>query len=144
WFVSPGTSAIAICRRNWWPVWMAERCESATTMSSPGWSTAWADTATPSWPPSIPKAGPMQRRAAGNIITSMTRRMITLMADAALYDLMTWMSPSWPIGAFAHSSGLEWAVEAGHVHDRATTAEWITTLIEHGPLRNDVVLFVHA
>lgn len=66
------------------------------------------------------------------------------MADATLYDLMTWMSPSWPIGAFAHSSGLEWGVEAGHVHDRATTAEWITTLIEHGPLRNDVVLFVHA
>lgn len=66
------------------------------------------------------------------------------MADTALYDLMSWMSPSWPIGAFAHSSGLEWAVEAGHVVDRATTAEWIATLIEHGPLRNDVVLFVHA
>lgn len=66
------------------------------------------------------------------------------MADTALYDLMTWMSPSWPIGAFAHSSGLEWAVEAGHIRDRATTAEWIATLIEHGPLRNDMVLFVHA
>lgn len=66
------------------------------------------------------------------------------MAEAALYDLMSWMSPSWPIGAFAHSSGLEWAVEAGHVRDRATTGEWIATLIDHGPLRNDMVLFVHA
>jgi urease accessory protein len=78
------------------------------------------------------------------IITTIITNMSTSMADAALYDLMTWMSPSWPIGAFAHSSGLEWAVEAGHVRDRATTAEWITTLIEHGPLRNDVVPFVHA
>jgi urease accessory protein len=66
------------------------------------------------------------------------------MADTALYDLMSWMSPAWPIGAFAHSSGLEWAVEAGHVTDRATTADWIATLLAHGPLYNDTVLFVHA
>lgn len=66
------------------------------------------------------------------------------MADTALYDLMSWMSPSWPIGAFAHSSGLEWAVEQGHVTDRASTTEWIATLIEHGSLHNDLVLFVHA
>jgi urease accessory protein len=85
----------------------------------------------------------MRARAAGTI-TIITTSMTTPMADAALYDLMTWMSPSWPIGAFAHSSGLEWAVEAGHVRDRATTSEWIATLIADGPLRNDVVLFVHA
>jgi urease accessory protein len=68
----------------------------------------------------------------------------TRMAETALYDLMSWMSPSWPIGAFAHSSGLEWAVEQSHVRDRATTSEWIATLIERGPLHNDIVLFVHA
>ena len=66
------------------------------------------------------------------------------MAEAALYDLLTWMSPAWPVGAFAHSSGLEWAVEAGHVTDRATTRQWIADLIKHGPIRNDMVLFVHA
>jgi urease accessory protein len=66
------------------------------------------------------------------------------MAETALYDLMTWMSPTWPIGAFAHSSGLEWAVEQGHVVDRASTADWITTLIERGAIHNDLVLFTHA
>jgi len=66
------------------------------------------------------------------------------MAEAALYNLLTWMSPAWPIGAFAHSSGLEWAVEASHVTDRATTRQWIADLIEHGPIRNDMILFVHA
>jgi urease accessory protein len=70
--------------------------------------------------------------------------MATIMAESALYDLLTWMSPAWPIGAFAHSSGLEWAIEVGHVTNRATTRQWIADLIEHGPIRNDMVLFVHA
>src|SRR5262249_52211269 len=30
---------------------------------------------------------------------------------AALYRLMTWLSPSFPIGSFSYSSGIEWAVE---------------------------------
>lgn len=78
----------------------------------------------------------------GTITTTKTKN--TRMAEAALYDLMSWMSPSWPIGAFAHSGGLEWAVEQGHLRDRASTADWIATLIEHGPLHNDLVVFVHA
>lgn len=80
---------------------------------------------------------------AGTAIITITI-MRTNMAEAALYDLMTWMSPSWPIGAFAHSGGLEWAVETGHVTDRATTLDWIVALIEHGAIHNDIVLFVHA
>lgn len=65
------------------------------------------------------------------------------MAETALYDLMSWMSPAWPIGAFAHSGGLEWAVEAGFVRDRPTTLDWIVDLLEHGAIRNDLVIFVH-
>lgn len=79
------------------------------------------------------------------IPTGMTEIIITMpMAETELFDLMSWMSPAWPIGAFAHSSGLEWAVEAGLVSDRASTAEWILSLLEEGALRNDAVLFVHA
>lgn len=70
--------------------------------------------------------------------------MSIIMVEAALYDLMTWMSPAWPVGAFAHSGGLEWAVEAGHVTDRVSTRQWIADLIEHGPIRNDMILFVHG
>src|SRR5882757_9156965 len=36
---------------------------------------------------------------------------------AALYRLMTWLSPSFPVGAFSYSSGIEWAVEAGDIGD---------------------------
>ena len=35
---------------------------------------------------------------------------------AALYRLMAWLSPSYPVGAFSYSSGIEWAVEAGRHH----------------------------
>ena len=40
----------------------------------------------------------------------------TLPLDA-LYRLMTWLSPAYPIGAFSYSSGIEWAVEAGDIKD---------------------------
>ena len=66
------------------------------------------------------------------------------MAEAALYDLLSWTSPAWPIGAFAYSSGLEWAVEAGDVIDRPSTEAWIAELLARGSLWNDAVLFVHA
>lgn len=91
----------------------------------------------------------MKAVAAMAIITIITTKAAITntgmpMAETALYDLMSWMSPAWPIGAFAHSSGLEWAVEHGHVTSRASTAEWIAALLAHGAIRNDMVLFVHA
>jgi len=66
------------------------------------------------------------------------------MEGDALYRLMTWLSPAYPIGAFCHSSGLEWAVEARWVTDRASIKSWVETWLEHGSGWNDAVLFVHA
>lgn len=66
------------------------------------------------------------------------------MEGDALYRLMTWLSPAYPIGAFCHSSGLEWAVEAQWVTDRASTQSWVETWLDHGGGWNDTVLFVHA
>lgn len=34
-------------------------------------------------------------------------------------------SPALPIGGFSYSSGLEWGIESGQVHDDATAREWI-------------------
>lgn len=62
----------------------------------------------------------------------------------ALFDLLSWSSPAWPIGAFAHSGGLEWAVEEGHVHDRVSCRAWLTDLVEAGPVQAEAVFFVHA
>lgn len=83
----------------------------------------------------------------GTRIATMITTIITSMSMAdpsALYDLMSWMSPAWPIGGFAHSGGLEWAVEDGLVTDRASTLRWIADMIDHGAIHNDAVLFVHG
>jgi urease accessory protein len=53
---------------------------------------------------------------------------------------MTWFSPSYPVGAFAYSHGLEWAQEAGDLCDAATLQGWLTDLIELGAARNDAIL----
>ena len=43
----------------------------------------------------------------------------------ALYRLMAWLSPAFPVGAFSYSSGLEWAVEAGDISDAPSLQRWL-------------------
>jgi urease accessory protein len=63
---------------------------------------------------------------------------------AALYRLMTWMSPAYPVGAFSYSSGIEWAVEAGDVTDAGTLRQWLTSMIRHGSVFCDAAIFAHT
>ena len=56
---------------------------------------------------------------------------------ASLYRLLAWLSPSFPIGAFSYSHGLEAAAAAGTLYDRATLQGWIAAIIEHGSGRID-------
>jgi urease accessory protein len=62
---------------------------------------------------------------------------------AALYRLMTWLSPAFPVGAFSYSSGIEWAVEAGDIVDVTTLQDWLTSMLE-GPGFCDGVFLAHA
>ncbi|WNJ88898.1 urease accessory protein UreF [Bosea sp. 685] len=64
--------------------------------------------------------------------------------SSAHLPLMVWLSPSFPVGAFAYSHGLEWAFEAGDLHDAATLRDWLEALVVHGSLRNDLILFANA
>jgi urease accessory protein len=69
---------------------------------------------------------------------------IRMMHDAALYRLLAWLSPSFPVGAFSYSHGLEYAVEAGLVTDCGSLVAWIGTLLRHGSGLNDALLFAGA
>jgi urease accessory protein len=71
-------------------------------------------------------------------------RAPTSVDAAALYRLMAWLSPSYPVGAFSYSSGLEWAVEAGDIRNAATLCNWLRAMFEHGGVACDAVFFVHA
>jgi urease accessory protein len=63
---------------------------------------------------------------------------------AALYRLMAWLSPSYPVGAFSYSSGIEWAVEAGDIKDADTLRRWLAVVIGEGGGFCDAVFFTHA
>jgi urease accessory protein len=63
---------------------------------------------------------------------------------AALYRLMTWLSPAFPVGAFSYSSGIEWAVEAGDVHDAASLRDWLASMLADGAGFCDGVFLAHT
>jgi urease accessory protein len=73
---------------------------------------------------------------------------MTMPADnaesGALYRLMAWLSPSYPVGAFSYSSGIEWAVEAGDITDAESLRRWLAVVIGEGGGLGDAVFFVHA
>jgi urease accessory protein len=57
---------------------------------------------------------------------------------------MAWLSPSYPVGAFSYSGGIEWAVEAGDVADAETLARWLAVMIQQGGGFCDAVFLTHA
>jgi urease accessory protein len=62
----------------------------------------------------------------------------------ALYRLLTWLSPAYPVGAFSYSSGIEWAVEAGDITDAESLRHWLEAILADGAGLNDGIFFVQA
>src|SRR5262249_28212969 len=53
------------------------------------------------------------------------RNVLHSVQPLALLRLHAWLSPAFPIGSYSYSHGLEWAVEAGSVHDRTSLVDWL-------------------
>lgn len=67
------------------------------------------------------------------------------MADpTAALRLQAWLSPAFPTGGYAYSHGLEWAVEAGDIHDENTLFTWTSDVVRHGAGRTDTILLRRA
>jgi urease accessory protein len=62
----------------------------------------------------------------------------------ALLRLQSWLSPAFPAGSYSYSHGLEWAVEAGHVHDRKSLVDWLEADLSYGSGRNEAIFFSEA
>jgi urease accessory protein len=95
------------------------------------------------------------RTMAGTIMAGEKRmsRAATVRAPAtggeavspvALYRLMTWLSPAYPVGAFSYSSGIEWAVEAGDIADTETLRRWLEAMLTEGTGMNDGIFLVQT
>ncbi len=79
------------------------------------------------------------------MITATTTTITTTAMDTeGLLKLAAWTSPSFPVGAFAYSHGLEWSVEAGLVTDAASLNAWAAHLLAHGAPRQDAILLARA
>lgn len=82
---------------------------------------------------------------------TITPTIITAMAGtgttepiSGLTRLLCWLSPAFPVGAYAYSHGLEWAVEAGDVRDEASLEIWLASLLAEGIGRSDGLLLAAA
>jgi urease accessory protein len=62
----------------------------------------------------------------------------------AFLRLQSWLSPAFPIGSYSYSHGLEWAVEARWVHDRASLIDWLAADLRYGSGRNEAIFFREA
>jgi urease accessory protein len=78
------------------------------------------------------------------MVATITTHTRMTKADESLYYLLSWLSPAYPVGAFAHSGGLEWAVGAGWVHDRVSLEDWLRDVVTEGAAWNDAVLLTAA
>ncbi len=72
------------------------------------------------------------------------RRGMTEGGTAALYRLLTWLSPAFPVGGFSYSSGIEWAVEAGDIGDASSLKDWLAAMLVKGSGLSDGIFLAHA
>ena len=71
----------------------------------------------------------------------MTAAMTTADPHQTLHQLF---SPTFPVGAFAYSHGLETSVQAGQVSDCDSLFDWLQVALEHGAGWSDAVLLAQA
>lgn len=67
-----------------------------------------------------------------------------LLPQGALYRLLAWLSPAYPVGAYTYSHGLEAAVEDGAVRTHHDLAAYVATALRDGAGRVDGALLVAA
>lgn len=70
--------------------------------------------------------------------------LVMPMISADYLRAVQYLSPAFPIGAFAYSQGLEYAISAGLVTDSAALQNWIAAQITHGAAHTDTILIAHA
>ncbi|HYF06103.1 MAG TPA: urease accessory UreF family protein [Acetobacteraceae bacterium] len=71
------------------------------------------------------------------VMTTITTTTTELPPDGALYRLLAWLSPAYPVGAYTYSHGLEAAVEDGLVKTRADLTAYVATALRDGAGRVD-------
>lgn len=61
-----------------------------------------------------------------------------------LLTLAQWLSPAFPVGAFAYSHGVETAIRDGAIGDATTLETWLAGVLKDGTGRSDAILLAEA
>ena len=69
---------------------------------------------------------------------------MTMTEPDTLYRLLSWFSPSYPIGAYTYSHGLEQAVERGLMTSATDTRAMLRDIVEYGAGFSDLVFLASA
>jgi len=64
--------------------------------------------------------------------------------EPQILTLAQWLSPAYPVGAFAYAHGLEAAADQGWVTDGASLERWLEDVLNHGAGRSDALLLAAA
>src|SRR5262245_26172715 len=98
----------------------------------------------------LPSSQKAERTGGAAIITNLIM-VGAIMSDEqccfpapAFLRLQSWLSPAFPTGSYSYSHGLEWAVEAGHIHDRRSLVDWLEADLCYGSGRNEAIFFLEA
>src|SRR3954447_26939799 len=90
-------------------------------------------------PPSLQRAAPMRSWGFSRMRID-THSPGGNAGETGLLLLQAWLSPAFPVGGYSYSHGLEYAVEAGALPDRAALQNWIEGILLLGAGRNDALL----
>lgn len=73
-----------------------------------------------------------------------TTIMAETSAPRALLRLLSWLSPAFPVGAFAYSHGVEHAIHSSLIKDRRSLQDWLSDILAQGSGWNDALLFTES
>ncbi|WP_297582536.1 urease accessory protein UreF [Roseibium sp.] len=66
--------------------------------------------------------------------------MTDTVTSSALYRLLAFLSPAFPIGAFTYSHGLEQVIDQGGISNAADLENWLADILQFGAGRSDAIL----
>lgn len=66
------------------------------------------------------------------------------MSTSGLLTLTQWLSPAFPVSAYAYSHGLEQVIQDGALSDAPTLTLWLEDVLRNGSGHNDAILLASA
>lgn len=75
---------------------------------------------------------------AAPILMSMSQQPMSI--ERGILTLSQWLSPGFPVGAYAYSHGLEFAIHSGTIVTACDLQTWLTDVLDQGTGRNDCIL----